>query len=143
MARAPQRIIPMLVYADAPAAITFLCNAFGFEESLRFDMPDGRIGHAELVYAGNTVMLSSEYPEMELSSPQHLKVRHCQVYCDVDDVDAHFLYAKNAGATILAEPEDQPHGSRIYRALDIEGHRWLFSSLRKAEAVAGAAESAA
>lgn len=30
-----QRIIPMLVYEDAPKAIEFLCKAFGFEERYR------------------------------------------------------------------------------------------------------------
>ena len=41
-----QRVIPYLVYADAAAAIDFICNAFGFEERYRFPMPDGSIGHA-------------------------------------------------------------------------------------------------
>ena len=43
-----QRVIPYLGYADAPAALEFLCNAFGFEETMRMPMDDGRIGHAEL-----------------------------------------------------------------------------------------------
>ena len=45
----------------------------------------------------------------------------------VDDVDAHFAQAREAGATIATEPEDQPHGARTYRATDPEGHRWIFS----------------
>jgi uncharacterized glyoxalase superfamily protein PhnB len=45
----------------------------------------------------------------------------------VDDVDAHHERARAAGATIAAAPADQPHGSRIYRAVDPEGHRWIFS----------------
>ncbi len=43
----------------------------------------------------------------------------------VDDIDAHYLRAKRASATILSEPEDGAHG-RLYRAEDIEGHRWMF-----------------
>ena len=50
-------ITPMLVYDDAPAAIEFLCRAFGFEERSRFDMPDGRIGHAELCFGGARIAL--------------------------------------------------------------------------------------
>jgi PhnB protein len=49
-----QRIVPYLAYADAPAAIAFLCNAFGFEESFRLPMPAGRIGHAEIGIAAST-----------------------------------------------------------------------------------------
>jgi uncharacterized glyoxalase superfamily protein PhnB len=43
----------------------------------------------------------------------------------VDDVDAHFKRAKQAGATILGELEDGFPGRR-YRAEDLEGHRWMF-----------------
>lgn len=43
----------------------------------------------------------------------------------VDDVNAHFLRANAAGATILSRPEDSPFG-RLYRAEDLEGHRWMF-----------------
>jgi PhnB protein len=48
------------------------------------------------------------------------------VLVHVDDVDAHFERAKEAGATILTEPEDTANG-RLYRAEDLEGHRWMFS----------------
>ena len=123
-----QRVIPMLSYADAPAAIDFLCRAFGFEERSRMPMPDGRIGHAEVGYQDNVVMLASEYPEMGLASPQNVSTRHCQLMCYVDDVDAHHARAREAGATVVAEPEDQFYGDRVYRAVDPEGHRWLFAT---------------
>ena len=122
------RIVPMLVYEDAPAAIDFLCRAFGFEERYRLPMDDGRIGHAELVYADNLVMLASEYGEMGLSSPQKLPALHCQIHCRVDDVDAHYERAKAAGATVTATPADQEYGHRNYRAVDPEGTRWIFSA---------------
>ena len=67
-----QRFVPMLVYKDAPRAIEFLCDAFGFKENSRLDMPEARVGHAELEYMGHTVTLSSEYEEMGLVSPQSL-----------------------------------------------------------------------
>ena len=76
MAKSPpegiQRIVPYLAYADAAAAIEFLCKAFGFEERFRLPMPDGRIGHAELAYGGSVVMLASAYPEMDFISPKKL-----------------------------------------------------------------------
>jgi len=122
-----QRIIPMLVYADAPAALAFLAEAFGFEERYRMEMDDGRIGHAELGYSDNVVMLASEFEDMGLQSPAKLPAHHAQVMCYVDDVDAHYEQAKAAGAIIVAAPEDQPYGSRMYRAVDPEGGRWLFA----------------
>ena len=126
--RTPQRIVPYLSYADAPAAIEFLCKAFGFEETYRLEMGDGRIGHAELTLGGNVLMLASAYPEMGMQSPAELPAVHSQVQIDVDDVDAHHARARKAGATIAAEPEDQPYGDRSYRATDPEGHRWTFST---------------
>lgn len=120
-------ITPMLVYEDAPAAIAFLCDAFGFEERFRLPMPDGRIGHAELVYRGDVVMLASEYPELGLSSPRRLPTLHCQIHVAVEDVDAHHRRAREAGAVVASEPADQDHGARSYRAVDPEGTRWIFS----------------
>lgn len=122
------RVIPMLSYADAPAAIDFLQEAFGFAPLYRLDMPDGRVGHAEVGGHGVRIMLASEYPEMGLCSPRSLDVRHGQLYVYVDDVDAHYERARAAGATITATPEDQAHGDRIYRASDLEGHRWIFGT---------------
>ena len=124
-----QRAIPYLAYADAPAALEFLSKAFGFEEEFRMPMPDGRIGHAQLGLGGQVVlMLASVYPEMGFISPRDLPGLPCQVLCYVDDVDAHFQQARAAGATIIAEPQDQPHGDRMYRAVDPEGHRWMFAT---------------
>ncbi len=128
-----QRVVPYLAYADAPAAIEFLCRAFGFEEHSRFAMPDGRIGHAELTLGGSMLMLASVYEEMGFASPRDLQALPGQVYCQVDDADAHHAHAREAGATIAAEPADQ-YGSRSYRAVDLEGHRWIFSApLEQAE----------
>lgn len=121
-----QRIVPYLFYADAPAAIAFLCKAFGFEERFRYPMPDGRIGHAELGHHDSVVMLASVWEGFG-DSPQNLPTVHGQVLCYVDDVDAHFERARAAGATIVAEPENA-HGDRRYRAVDPEGHRWVFAT---------------
>jgi len=124
---APQRITPYLAYADAPAAIEFLCRAFGFEERERYAMPDGRIGHAELSYGGDgALFLASVWEGFGLASPRDLPAQSAQIHCRVDDVDRHFARARDEGATIVAEPAED-HGDRFYRALDLEGHRWIFA----------------
>jgi uncharacterized glyoxalase superfamily protein PhnB len=126
-ARPPQtqRIVPYLIYADAPAAIAFLCSAFGFRERFRHSSDDGRIGHAELSYGGDVLMLASVWDGFG-DSPLQLPAVHGQVYCYVDDVDAHFAQAQAVGATIASAPRDD-HGTRSYRAVDPEGHRWIFA----------------
>ena len=121
-----QRIIPMLNYADAPAAIDFLVRAFGFRERQVYAMKDGRIGHAELALGGNVVMLASVFPEMDQTTPNRAGGWYSQIFCYVDDVDAHHAQARAAGARITAGPADQFFGERHYRAEDPEGHRWIF-----------------
>ena len=126
-----QRIIPMLNYADAPAAIDFLVRAFGFRERRVYPVKDGRIGHAELALGdggpgGNVVMLASVFPEMGQIAAGQAGGHYSQIFCYVEDVDAHHAQAQAAGARITAGPEDQFHGERHYRAEDPEGHRWIF-----------------
>jgi PhnB protein len=90
-------------------------------------MPDGRIGHAEIAFQGHIVMLASAGQEMGWTSPADLAAIHSQLVVHVDDLDAHYERAKGAGATIAAEPREQ-HGQRMYRAMDPEGHRWIFTA---------------
>ncbi len=120
-----QRIVPYLQYADAPAAIDFLCRAFGFTETLRYPMPDGRIGHAELRYGESSVYLATVWRDAGFVPPRELEGVSSQIVLLVDDVDAHFARAKAGGATLASEPADQAHGARMYRAIDPEGHRWI------------------
>ena len=127
-----QRFIPYLAYENAPAALDFLCEAFGFAERSRMPMPDGRIGHAEVVHGDQVLYLASVYPEFGLAAPMNLEAVHCQIFCYVDEIDAHFEKSKAAGAIIVSEPENQEHGTRTYRAMDPEGHRWMFSTTESA-----------
>ena len=132
----PPDIIPMISYEDGVAALEWLSRAFGFRERKRMIGPDGRLAHGEMEAGDGLLMLATPTPEYE--SPGHHQ-RECErarkwssvpwvidgVLVFVDDVDSHYKQAKNAGATILSEPEDGPPARR-YRAEDIEGHRWMF-----------------
>jgi len=122
-----QRIVPYLAYRDAPAAIEFLCEAFGFEEVFRLEMDEGKIGHAELTLGDAVLCLASCWDEAGFASPGEMSSRHSQVQVYVEDVDAHHARAREAGATITAEPKDQFYGAKTYRAADPEGHWWIFS----------------
>lgn len=44
----PLTVVPYFGYRNAPAAIDFLQDAFGFTVMQRFDGEDGRVMHAEL-----------------------------------------------------------------------------------------------
>jgi uncharacterized glyoxalase superfamily protein PhnB len=132
-------VIPMLAYEDGAAAIDWLVAAFGFEERERWADDDGTIVHAELVIGDETIMLATPTPDyvspkrLRDLSPEARKMSEVPyvidgVLVEVDDVDTHFARARDAGATILSEPEDVPSvGVRHYRVEDPEGHRWMFS----------------
>ena len=126
----------MLSYENCPAALEWLARTFGFRESARLPERDGRIGHAEMETDHGVVMLSSgpagyqspatrckEYERIRESLVVPWVVGGVLVY--VDRVDAHYERARSAGAKILSPPEDAPYG-RLYRAEDLEGHRWIF-----------------
>lgn len=119
------RISPYLYYEDASAAIDWLTRAFGFRERMRMPGDDGRVMHAELELDGGVVMLATP-PRQDFKSPQSLGANHSSVYTYVDDVDAHFARARDAGAEILREPETMPYGDRHYGAKDPEGQEWWF-----------------
>jgi uncharacterized glyoxalase superfamily protein PhnB len=78
--------------------------------------------------SGNDIMLATTWKDGGLASPMDLPAMPYQLFVEVDDVDAHFRRAQEAGAVIIAAPEDQPYGHRTYRTLDPEGHRWIFAS---------------
>lgn len=122
------KIVPMLDYADAPAAIDFLCRAFGFEVTMRMDGGDGSVGHAELTLDGAAVALATAWRDGGFSTPHDLGGVHSQLWCEVEEVNAHYARARAAGAVVVGEPADQGFGFRTYRAIDPEGHRWYFGA---------------
>lgn len=128
-------IIPCLRYEDAPRAIAFLCDAFGFDRHAVFADPDDPaiVHHAQLVWCDRMVMVSSaiETPHAALAgarTPAQAGGVTMELYLVVDDVDGHAARAVAAGATILSAPEDKPYGGRGYAARDPEGHVWSFGS---------------
>ncbi|HLV21216.1 MAG TPA: VOC family protein [Polyangiaceae bacterium] len=128
-------------YEDAPRAIDWLCDAFGFEVRLRIDGEEGRIEHSELTYGGGLIMVASVREQMpsrvHCKSPRALGGANTQALCVyVDDVDAHCARAKAAGAVIVAEPKTDDYGeaygaNRSYEAVDPEGHHWWFMRVIK------------
>lgn len=123
-------IYPSLIYDDAPAAIDWLCRAFGFEQRLVVHGPHDRVEHSELTFGTVAVMVSSPKPEQGRLSPRALGgVSHAlSIY--VDDPDAHCRRARLAGAVIVRDLQDEEYGGRCYLAKDPEGHLWYFGTYR-------------
>ena len=127
-------ITPCLVYDDAPAAIDFLCQAFGFKRHLVVPGGNDRdIVHAQLSLGGNLIMLSSASPgareRFGMVTPAATAGLVTACICvALDDPDAHYARAAAAGAPIVAPPHDNEYGGRGYEARDCEGNVWSFGS---------------
>ena|SRR5437773_688818 len=122
------RLYPSMRYRDAPAAIAFLKEAFGFREREVIANEDGTIAHAELSYGPSVLMLGSERDDPLVGT----RVGLGWTYVAVDDPDAHCERARAAGAEIVTELHDTDYGSRDYAARDLEGNLWSFGTYRVA-----------
>src|SRR5439155_2954114 len=118
------QVTPYLCVDGAAAAIEFYSMVFGAKERMRMPAPDGRIGHAELQFGDSVVMLSDEYPEMGVKGPKSLGGTPVTLSVYVEDVDAVFGQAVQAGASALRQPENQFYGDRSGQFEDPFGHRW-------------------
>ena len=65
-------VTPYLTLNDAARALEFYKRAFGAQEVVRMDGPNGKIGHAEIKIGDSIVMLGDEMPGMVTRSPQSL-----------------------------------------------------------------------
>ena len=125
-------VIPAMRYRDAPAAIEWLCEAFGFERHLIVPGENGTIAHAQLSFGNGMVMLGSvvdsEFGRL-MKQPDEIGGAETQTaYVIVEDPDAHYARAKAAGARIVMEIKDEDYGGRGYSCRDPEGHLWNFGS---------------
>ena len=126
-------VVPCLSYRDAPAAIAWLKEAFGFTEVMVVPGPDDTIAHAQLAFDGGMVMVGSiRDDELQMRTPCDLGGVTQSIYIVVKDADAHYERAVEAGAEIVRELEDTLYGSRDYSARDPEGHLWNFGTYRPA-----------
>lgn len=131
------RVAPGIFYDDAAKAISWLCEAFGFEVRLKLEGEGGSINHSELTLGEGVFMVSSagrlDSPNPpKRTSPRSIDGANTQALCVyIDDVDKHHARAVAAGANIVDAPITMDYGptlwsDRLYRVIDLEGHNWWF-----------------
>lgn len=118
-------VFPYLRVSNATAAIEFYRQAFGATEKFRLTEPGGRIGHAELAFGAATVMLSDEYPEMDIRGPRPGAAPTSSIHLHVGDCDDMIRRAVELGARVLREPANHFYGERSGAIRDPFGHEWL------------------
>jgi PhnB protein len=115
---------PYLILNDATRALDFYKRAFGAQELMRMDGPNGKIAHAEIKIGDSVIMLGDEMPGAPCRSPQSLGGTTCGVMLYVDNVDAIFNQAVGAGAQVDTPVADMFWGDRYGRLKDPFGHSW-------------------
>jgi uncharacterized glyoxalase superfamily protein PhnB len=128
MADSPSTVIPAQRYRNAPAAIDWLCQVFGFARHAVYEGENGTIAHAELSLGNGMIMLGSckdDESSSGFKTPEELGDKETRnVYLVVPDADAAYARAQAAGATVIRPIEDTPYGSREFAVKDPEGHSW-------------------
>lgn len=120
-----------LTYADAPGAIRFLCEAFGFQLRLEVpgDQPD-EVRHSELSLGSAVVFVSSPKPDQRREAPPSGSSVACSVCVVISDPDTHYNRAVDAGAEVVHPLKDEDYGSRGYMVRDPGGHLWYFGTYK-------------
>ena len=138
-----------LAIEGAAQAIDFYVRAFGAHEHGRMMGPDGQtVWHAELQIGDSRLMLGDAMPEMGARGPADLGGSPVTLHLYVEDADAVFQRAVEAGATVIQPLADAFWGDRYGRLQDPFGHQWSIAShiedlsdeemRRRAEAFTGA-----
>lgn len=122
-------LLPYLSVHDAAAALDFYVDAFGARRRGEpYVMPDGRIGHAELLLGDSAVlMLADESVPSGHLSPLSVGGSPVMLYLVAADVDAVVARATNLGATVTRPAADYEHGRNAV-LVDPYGHRWMIAA---------------
>lgn len=114
-------VTPYLLARNATRLIDFLKEGLGARE--RFRVPTGeRIMHAEVQIGDSIVELSDGSEEFPPRSTMQIVF--------VDDVDASYRRALDAGGTSLYEPIEQVYGDREAGVVDSSGNHWYLTARR-------------
>ena len=113
-------ITPYLTVNDAAGLIRFLERAFAATVKERMARPDGSVMHAEMRIGDSLVMLGQGAGES--------KARPSTLYLYVEDVDATWKRAIEAGAKPLREVRDEFYGDRSGGVTDPAGNDWYIAT---------------
>ena len=121
-------LTPHLVCRGAAAAIEFYGRAFGAIELFRLPGPDGRLIHACVRIGDSQLFLFDEMLERGALGPQALHGTPVTLHLQVEDADAAFARAIQAGGTVSMPLADMFWGDRYGRLTDPFGHSWSIAT---------------
>lgn len=118
----PTTITPFLVVKSGAKAVQFYTTAFGAQETVRYDLPDGRL-ISKIAIDGAEFWLGDEEVEFNNLSPQTIGGSAVRIVLTVNDPDTIFTRALQAGATQIC-PVTTEESWRIGKLTDPFGHIW-------------------
>jgi uncharacterized glyoxalase superfamily protein PhnB len=121
-------VTPNLVVRNAAGALDFYKRVFGAEEITRYQKSDGRIWHAELRIGDSVLFLSDELPHSSVRAPSPEAFASTAIQIYVEDVDAVFKNALDAGARRIRDLSDTFWGDRMGIVADPFGHTWVIAT---------------
>lgn len=113
-------LTPYIIIRGAASFIDFLKAAFDGKERLRVPRPDGSIMHADVAIGNGAVELAD--------ANDHYSSSPTDIHLYVEDCDATYKRALQAGATPVLEPVDQPWGDRWSAVKDAFGNHWYIAT---------------
>lgn len=119
---------PHIVVTDGAAACEFYQKAFGATENGRVLMPGTSIVmHAQLKIGDSVLMLGGEFPPNALS-PKSRGGTSVFLHLYLENADAAFNRAVQAGCKIIMPMSDTFWGDRYGVVEDIFGHQWALAT---------------
>lgn len=121
-------LTPHIVCNDCAGAMEFYKAAFGAEEKMRMPREDGKLMHAAMRIGDSMLMLMDEFPDWDVRGPRLIGGSPVTIHMIVDDVDAVYARAVDAGAKAVMPVADQFWGDRYGVLEDPWGHSWSIAT---------------
>ena len=122
-------VTPMFMFKDARKAIEFYKSAFGAQERFAMPGPDGKgVMHAEVRIGDSIIMMGEESPQQPCKSAETMGGSPINFYLYVENVDAAFRRALEAGAEARMPVQDMFWGDRAGSVQDPFGYSWMLAT---------------
>ena len=119
-----QMVTPYIVTADGDAMLEFAKNAFGAEVVMRAVSGEAGGIHGEVRIGDTMVMMGGGIPGKAFAAKPNATALH--IY--VEDTDAAYRKALQAGATSISGPQDHDYGEHGASVKDPFGNFWYIAT---------------
>lgn len=114
-------LMPFIHAVGTQKLIDFMKAAFGAEEMLKVEAPNGTIVHAKMRFGGDAVIELSELRGVAKPLPGLMHMY-------VPNAEEVYARAIEAGATVVAPVAEQPYGERNGTVMDPFGNMWTVAT---------------